>query len=138
METIENIDVCDQLCSNATFSDTFTKKNVGFVFAKGDTPIYIQRHNDNIVLDRESFVKIGAFIQRNIAQCGLACMGKPAKVATGVAFALGDVNKPVFIYHYKMKRKGNHVQIVPIDIPSYDEFKKSIIAVGNKKVEFSD
>ena len=136
MEVIESIDVCDELCSNATFSDMFTSKDVGFVFAKGNDPIYVPLSDGKVVLDKATYVKIGTFIQKNIAQCSLAILGKVAKNAEGVAFVQGDMEKPVFLYHYKMKRKGNHVRIAPVDIPSYDEFKD--LVTGIKGVKFSD
>jgi len=138
MEVMETIDLCDELCSNATFSDTFTKKNVGFVFEKGDNPIYATLADDKVILDKATYIKIGIFIQKNIAQCSLAILGKLAKSAEGLAFAQGDRNKPVFLYHYKLKRKGNHVQIAPVNIPSYDEFKGLIADLEGKKVEFRD
>jgi hypothetical protein len=138
MEVIESIDICDQLCSNATFSDAFTKKNVGFVFAKGNNPIYTTITDGKVILDKATYIKIGVFIQKSIAQCSLACLGKLAKTATGIAFAQGDKEKIVFLYHYKLKRKGDHVQVTPVDIPSYDEFKSLIITAGRKGIEFSD
>lgn len=135
METMETINLCDNLLANMTVKHLGTSKDIGVVFKKGEhDSITAEVRNGVVILDKNIYQNIGEYIQKNIWSAIEQTLGFLPSRATGVAFVDGDINKPVFVFNYKFNRnnRGRTIRIKPQGISDYITFRNDVLELGDK------
>ena len=135
METLENLDLCDNLLANMTISVLGYKRDVGVVFKKEDDErVIAEVKNGRLVMTENVYNEIGKFIQRKMFWALQTVSDVLPHRAVGVAFANGDLTKPVFTFNFKINKRnrGRCFTIKFCDKPDYEAFKKDVIFLQDK------